>query len=201
MNNREKEQIKKFYRDVIRIKSEAVVEELTANSQIHKLKAKTLLIKENEKVDHIYFLYRMGDVAKSYYENPKGKKQIRCFAHLPGELLAGIMNLDKNMTSFLTVELVTDCEIVSTSADVIQKLSRKNIEVALVWNRIQGVSSMRQYEYEKMIITCNPVQRYEYFLETYPNLMDKVNKKDVASYLNITPECFSRVLKKYNTKL
>ena len=26
----------------------------------------------------------------------------------------------------------------------------------------------------------------------------KVNKKDIASYLNMTPECFSRMLKKYD---
>mgnify|MGYP001660581606 len=49
-----------------------------------------------------------------------------------------------------------------------------------------------------MILTCNPVQRYEYFLETYPGLEKKVNKKDIASYLNMTPECFSRMLKKYD---
>ena len=78
------------------------------------------------------------------------------------------MNLDKQITSFLTVELITDCEIVRISADVLRKLAMENIEIALVCNRMQSVASMREYEYRKMILTCNPVQRYEYFLETYP---------------------------------
>ena len=69
--------------------------------------------------------------------------------------MVGIMNLDKQITSFLTVELITDCEIVRISADVLRKLAMENIEIALVC---------------KMILTCNPVQRYEYFLETYPGL-------------------------------
>ena len=77
-------------------------------------------------------------------------------------------------------------------------ISIENIEIALVCNRMQSVASMREYEYRKMILTCNPVQRYEYFLETYPGLEKKVNKKDIASYLNMTPECFSRMLKKYD---
>ena len=78
--------------------------------------------------------------------------------------MVGIMNLDKQITSFLTVELITDCEIVRISA------AMENIEIALVCNRMQSVASMREYEYRKMILTCNPVQRYEYFLETYPGL-------------------------------
>lgn len=198
MNDTDK--IKKFYGDTIGIKSEAVIQILTENSRIDRLNAKTLLIKENEKVEQISFLYKIGGIVKAYYKNQKGKNQIHCFAYLPGEPLVGIMNLDRNMTSFLTVEAVTDCEIVSASANVIRKLSRENIEVALVCNRMQGISALREYEYRKTILTCTPTQRYEYFLDTYPEIMGYLNKKDVASYLNMTPECFSRVLKKFDCR-
>lgn len=195
MNSREKDKIKKFYHDIIGIKTETVLQTLAENSRIRKLNTKTLLIKENEKVEQISFLYKMGGILKAYYKNQKGKNQIHCFAHLPGEPLVGIINLDRNMTSFLTVEAVTDCEIISTSASVIQKLSRESIEVALTCNRMQGISALREYEHRKVILTCTPAQRYEYFLEAYPEIMDYLNKKDVASYLNMTPECFSRMLK------
>ena len=47
----EEEKLKDFFHNVIGIKSEAVLEEVLAeNSEICKLKAKTLLMKENEKV-------------------------------------------------------------------------------------------------------------------------------------------------------
>lgn len=57
--------------------------------------------------------------------------------------MVGIMNLDKQITSFLTVELITDCEIVRISADVLRKLAMENIEIALVCNRMQSVASMQ----------------------------------------------------------
>lgn len=111
MNSREKEKIKKFFHNTIGIKSETVLQTLAENSQICKLNAKTLLIKENEKVEQISFLYKMGGIVKAYYKNQKGKNQIHCFAHLPGEPLAGIMNLDRNMTSFLTVNFLNNCPL------------------------------------------------------------------------------------------
>ena len=53
MNSREKDKIKKFYHDIIGIKSETVLQTLAENSRIRKLNTKTLLIKENEKVEQI----------------------------------------------------------------------------------------------------------------------------------------------------
>ena len=193
-----KQDIKKFYQTVMRIKSEPVLEDLTEHSELLSLKAKTVIIKEGDKVELIPFLYNAGGIGKAYYHTKKGKKQIHCFAYLPGEPLVGIANLDKKMTSFLTIELVTDCDLVMIPADDIYRLSRESVEVALVCTQMQGTSSIREYEYEKMILSCNPMQRYEYFSETYPDIVNKVSKKEIASYLNMAPESLSRVLKKYN---
>ena len=50
LNLTEEEKLEDFFHNVIGIKSEAVLEVLAENSEICKLKAKTLLMKENEKV-------------------------------------------------------------------------------------------------------------------------------------------------------
>lgn len=95
--------------------------------------------------------------------------------NLSGEPLAGILNLDRNMKSFLTVETVTDCEIVSTPVTVIQRLVQENIEVTLIYNRMQGISALREYEYRKNILTGTPVQKYEYFRKIYPDLIETIS--------------------------
>ena len=150
----ETQELKTFYQRIMGIREETAVQELAEHSELLSLKAKTILLKENDKVERIHFLYKTGGIVKAYYDTRKGKKQIHCFAYLPGEPLVGIMNIDKNMTSFVTTELVTDCEIVSASADDIYRLSRESIDVALACTRMQGISAIREYEYEKICSSC-----------------------------------------------
>ena len=71
MNNKEKDKIKKFYHDIIGIKSETVIQKLAENSRIRKLNVKELLIKE--KVGEISFLYKVGGIVKAYYKIRKAK--------------------------------------------------------------------------------------------------------------------------------
>ena len=82
----EEEKLKDFFYNVIGIKSEAVLEVLAENSEICKLKAKTLLMKENEKVDAISFLYKKGGLVKSYYEKSDEKNRFTVLRIFRGKL-------------------------------------------------------------------------------------------------------------------
>ena len=99
------------------------------------------------------------------------------------------------MVSLLTVEAVRDCELISTSVDCLRELAQSCQEIALVCNRMIGINVIRNMEYEKVITSSRVEDRYRYFLEIYPDLVEKVSKKDIASYLNMTPESLSRLLK------
>ena len=105
------------------------------------------------------------------------------------------MNLDRHMVSLLTVEAVRDCELISISADCLRELVQSCQEIALACNRMIGINVIRNMEHEKVITSSRVEDRYRYFLEIYPDLVEKVSKKDIASYLNMTPESLSRLLK------
>lgn len=51
-----------------------------------------------------------------------------------------------------------------------------------------------------MLMSASAIERYEHFLATYPDIVQRVPQKMVASYLGITPEALSAAKrKKYAT--
>ncbi|WP_299108330.1 Crp/Fnr family transcriptional regulator [uncultured Tenacibaculum sp.] len=43
-----------------------------------------------------------------------------------------------------------------------------------------------------MLMSYSGLQRYEHFIETYPNLLQRIPQRMIASYLGITPEALSK---------
>lgn len=44
-----------------------------------------------------------------------------------------------------------------------------------------------------MLMSTSALERYEYFLETYPALAERISQKLIASYLGITPQALSKL--------
>lgn len=47
-----------------------------------------------------------------------------------------------------------------------------------------------------MLMSYSAKERYKHFLETYPNILQRVPQKMIASYLGITPEALSTIKNK-----
>lgn len=47
-----------------------------------------------------------------------------------------------------------------------------------------------------MLMSASAIERYEHFIETYPDIVQRVPQKMIASYLGITPEALSNVRRK-----
>lgn len=44
-----------------------------------------------------------------------------------------------------------------------------------------------------MMMSTSALERYEFFLETYPQLSGRISQKLIASYLGITPQALSKL--------
>ena len=52
-----------------------------------------------------------------------------------------------------------------------------------------------------LLMSASAIERYESFVESYPEIVQRVPQRMIASYLGITPESLSRVKKeKYDSK-
>jgi len=50
-----------------------------------------------------------------------------------------------------------------------------------------------------MLMSATAMERYKHFLETYPQMVNRISQKHIASYLGITPEALSK-LRRATTK-
>ena len=92
-----------------------------------------------------------------------------------------------------TSEALTDCELVYISFEELEKLNNTSHQ----WERISRVFIMKyaiqQGERLLMMHTMNAEEKYDYLIKNFPQVVQNIPNKFVASYLGITRETLSRI--------
>lgn len=120
---------------------------------------------------------------RSYSIDEKGKEHIFMFAS-EGWIVADNVNPDEPCDLF--IDALEDSIILQKEKDLI-----KEHEISKLIKRI-GVLQKRVI----MLMSASAIERYEHFIVTYPDIVQRVPQKMIASYLGITPEALSAVKSK-----
>ena len=125
---------------------------------------------------------------RSYYIDNKGKEHIYMFAS-ENWIIAD--NCEITVPCDLFIDAIEDSIVIVVEKDI----SKQNPNLKSLFNRL-AVLQKRII----MLISASAVERYEHFLQTYPDIIQRVPQKMVASYLGITPEALSRVRKEISIR-
>ena len=120
---------------------------------------------------------------RSYAIDKKGKEHIFAFAP-EGWTIADLCEVT------IPCELFIDALEDSTVTVIEKEERKKQVAINTVVKRILVLQKR-----VIMLMSAPALERYEYFIETYPNIIQRVPQKMIASYLGITPEALSRVRK------
>ena len=120
---------------------------------------------------------------RSYAIDEKGKEHIFAFAP-EGWTIADLCEIT------IPCELFIDALEDSTVTVIEKEERKKQVAINTVVKRILVLQKR-----VIMLMSAPALERYEYFIETYPNIVQRVPQKMIASYLGITPEALSRVRK------
>lgn len=118
---------------------------------------------------------------RSYAIDEKGKEHIFMFAP-EGWVVAD--NQPPEVPCDLFIDALEDAVVAVFTKD----LEREDIDVKPL---IRRISVLQQRII--MLMSAPAIERYEHFVETYPDIIQRVPQKMVASYLGITPEALSKV--------
>lgn len=148
------------------------------------------LIQEGQVVNKTFFV--LDGALRSFCIDKEGKEHTLQFA-VKDWWISDFMAIYGNGIASLTVECITDSHVVEFNAQKLrgiynsfpefEEFQRKNLE--------QHVVSLHKRILNQLQLTA--LERYNLFLEQYPNIEQHVANYHIASYLGITQQSLSRV--------
>ncbi|HVZ57111.1 MAG TPA: Crp/Fnr family transcriptional regulator [Chitinophagaceae bacterium] len=126
-----------------------------------------------------------------YYDND-GNEITRYFVE-ENHFIADINSYNTLLPTTEYVQAVVDCEVIILSRQVMENLSR----TILVWDsliaKIVAKSLAEKVSRISVMMPQDAAARYQYFLEAFPNVANRVPLQYIASYIGVTKSSLSRL--------
>jgi CRP-like cAMP-binding protein len=163
------------------LKEECIIESFQRGEQINK-------IGEIDK----YIRFLITGAVIGFIPDKNGKKITTGISTNPGDAISGARMLDGGPNEIGFGE-IKDCEVFSIPADTVIRLRTQFQEISDLHVLVLAQAASYHWETKKMLYMKTAKERYEWFLEQYPGMIDCVSHRDIASFLNITPVTLSRI--------
>jgi len=163
---------------------------LTSRLTERKVKRNQYILQEGDICKH--FTYVVQGCFKMYGVDRSGKEYNLVFA-AEDDWVADIASLHKELPSKLFIEAVEASTILQISKGDLWYLYThypkfdRNFRVIIEDKYIELQNRLLQ------TFSSTAHERYEMFLEQYPNLANRLPNTQIASYLGITPEFLSKI--------
>jgi len=166
------------------------LQQLENSIQIKNVTKGQILQLKGEVSEKSYFV--KSGLLRSYSIDENNKEHIFMFAP-EGWIIFDFVSQTYNTPSELVIEAIEDSELEILDKKLIDNLLSKSSKFRLsdtekLTKRI-AVLQKRVI----MLMSATAWERYQDFLDTYPNITQRVPQKMIASYLGITPEALSNM--------
>jgi len=159
---------------------------------------KSIILKRND------FLVNQGDINTNLYfveegslrvfiDDDKGEHTIR-FGYKNSIITVLDSFLIEKPTSFY-IQALKKCELKVISKANYMRIINSKKEYEEIWMNLLESFMYQQIEREIDLITYSPQKRFERVFKRSPQVFQEIPQKHIASYLRMTPETLSRILK------
>jgi CRP-like cAMP-binding protein len=190
----------KSFIDILNSDNSILKEELQQfknNIQIQNVAKGQILQFKGEISDKSYFV--KSGLLRSYFIDENFKEHIFMFGP-EGWIISDFVSQTYKTPSEMIIEAIEDSEIEILSNELYdnlisrsQKFRSSDIEKL---NKRIAVLQKRVI----MLMSATAWERYQHFLDTYPDILQRVPQKMIASYLGITPEALSNLRSQMSKK-
>ncbi len=149
-----------------------------------------ILLNRGDIATKTYFV-RKG-LLRSYTIDEKGKEHIFMFA--PEDwVITDMVSQIYNIPSDLYIDALEETEVEILDNDTFEKINKAQpSSTSTEVERLMKRAAVLQKRV-LLLMSATAKERYEDFIKTYPNIVQRVPQKMIASYLGITPEALSKI--------
>lgn len=153
-------------------------------------KAKTILLSHGEIANSTYFV--TSGILRSFTINDNIIEHVLHFA-CEGWWIGDMYSYISQKPGNLFIEVLEDAEVVIISKENQQELYIQIPKLERFF-RILAENSLVSHQERLMDnLSLTAEERFEKFYSKYPTLIQKVSQKNIASYIGVTPEFFSKM--------
>ena len=155
-----------------------------------------------KKVSKGKFLLKPGDYCKDYYYIHKGilrsyinyeEREITIWINPEGEITTSIRSIAGSRISDEYIQVIENAELVVIPFEAMQELYERFPEMNKVGRMLLEEYYAASEERVFIARLPNAQARYQHFINSRPELLNRIPLKYVASYLGITLETLSRL--------
>ncbi len=169
--------------------SDLLQNDLIQYVKVEAIPRKTYLLKDGDIFQRMYFIEK--GLARAYYFDD-GKENTSWFMK-EGDFIISVNSFYRQQPSQENIQLLEDSVMASISYEDLQHLYLKHLE----FNIISRVLTEHYYSLSEERLFAmrqsSVKHRYDYFMTHYPDLVNRVSSKQVASFLRTSPESISRL--------
>jgi CRP/FNR family transcriptional regulator, anaerobic regulatory protein len=157
-----------------------------------EVKKKEFLLQEGEVCNNIYFIE--SGFFKSFHLR-EGKEIVQWFMKT-NDVIISVNSFYNQVASYEFIQATEDAVVHYISYESLQYLYKNFIEFNFTGRQLTqhyyALSEQRLYGMRKQ----NAEERYNFLLNTHPEIIQNASRTDIASYLGISLETLSRMKKK-----
>ena len=155
-----------------------------------KVKAKTILLNAGELSKETYFVN--SGILRSFNINDNIIEHVLHFA-CEGWWIGDMYSYISEKPGNLFIEVLEDSEVVSITKENHQELYQQIPKLERFFRILAENSLVAHQERLMDNLSLTAEERFEKFCFKYPTLIQRVAQKQIASYIGVTPEFFSKM--------
>lgn len=158
--------------------------------ETHHFKSKTIILSPGQVCKHSYFVN--SGVLRSFNITDNIVEHVLSFA-CEGWWIGDMYSLFSQKPAHLFIEVLEDAEIVMLSKENQELLYAKIPKLERFFRILAENSLVANQERIMDNLSLSAEERFEKFRTKYPTLLQIIPQKQIASYIGVTPEFFSKM--------